>query len=82
MFHAKYYSESKIKQAYHNVVGGEYRFSTGVFGKWAATLTLEERTSRSNIDILDFGSAVNLAEVQQRSSLSILRVFVLFTHLA
>ena len=72
----------KIKQTYHNVIRGEYRFSTTVLANGQPPITLKERTSRSNFDLLNFGSAVNLTEIQQRSSLSILRFFLCFPRIS
>ena len=39
-----------------------------------------ERTSRSDTDLLIFGSSVNLTEIRQRSGDTARSVFVAFTH--
>ena len=63
--------KNKLKKTYHNVVGREYGLSTSVFGKGAATLSLEEWVrSGSNIDVFLLGSTVNFTEILERSCIS------------
>ena len=62
--------EHKILSTYHNVVRAKYWLSTGVFGKWAATLSLEEG-ARSHINLFLFGSTMYCAEELHISSITL-----------
>lgn len=54
-------------ETYRDVVWRKYRPSTGVFGKWAATLGLKKRASRSNINLLSFSSQMGYPQELQVS---------------
>ena len=65
------------RETYHDVVWRKNRLSTGVFGKWTATLRLEKRASGSNIDLFSFGSQVGYPQELYVSSITL----TLFAHL-